>query len=330
MVRGKVSKAIVAAFLSLLSLNSNSFGMDGSKNMGNEPIPREERKIADKDALIPYDCTYNVLVVADTVERMQKVTALLHNNKKDTKLGDLSSNLKNYESGKVYKAANNPNVNILCITLDDFNNQDSSYDRYWDLICQNTGFVYYVFKSKSEDDAECYEKLKKFYHKFNKHWCGEDLAYNENYDPNGALLRKSIDQYVPTKDRDGWFVYVLHKRELTTEDHRYIYFILDNDKMNCYVPPKNNVDDADFEDYVGRMPDARVIRLWELNDNFNANEFICCVNYKVPLCGLPFDKIKKNSRSEVMLDILKFGIPAIFCCSFLAYLGIKIYQNKKK
>lgn len=329
-MKNHVSKSLVAAFLSLLSLNSNSFGMDGSKNMGNAPIPREERKIADKDALIPYDCTYNVLVVADTVERMQKVTALLHNNKKDTKLGDLSSNLKNYESGKVYKAANNPNVNILCITLDDFNNQNSD-DLYWDLICQSTGFVYYVFKSKSENDLECYKKLQKFYHKFNKHWCGKDLDYNENYDPMGALLRKSIDQYVPTKDRDGWFVYILHKRGLLTEDHRYIFFILDNDKMNCYVP-KNNVDDVDFEDYVGRMPDARTIYLMELNNNFNANEFIDFINYKVPFCMLPFDKCKKENFQKFtgLPNILKFGIPAILCCSVLAYLGIKIYQNNKK
>jgi len=289
---GKVSKSLAAAFLSLLSLNSNSFGMDGSRNVGNEPIPREERKIADKDALIPYDCTYNVLVVADTVERMQKVTALLHNNKKDTKLGNLLGNLKNYESGKVYKAENNPNVNVLCITLDDFNNQNSD-SAYWDSICQNTGFVYYVFKSKSENDLECYEKLQKFYHKFNKHWCGKDLAYNENYDPYGRTYNKLPKDYIPSKDRDGWFIYVLHKRDLRVEDHRYVYFILDSNKMNCYKA-NNNVDVVDLEDYVIRMPDARVIHLWELNDNFNSNEFLDGINYKVPLCMLPFDKCKKK------------------------------------
>lgn len=284
---GKVSRPLAAAFLSLLSLNTNAFGMDIVKK---EPqMQREDKVIADKDALVPYDCNYNVLVVADTVERMQKVAALMHNNKKNTKLGDLSNNLKNYEIGKVYKAENNPKVNILCITIDDFNNQDSSYDWYWDVICQETGFVYYIFKSKSDDDAECYEKLKKFYHKFNKHWCGKDFNYDENYEPfkEDYYDAKSGLPPIGVKDRAVWFNYVLKKRHLLTKDHRYIFFINDDNKKGY---------SKDFEDYVGNMPDARSIDVCELNRNFNSNKFSGYINYKVPFCGVPFEQVKKKPQ----------------------------------
>lgn len=287
---GKVSRPLAAAFLSLLSLNPNAFCMDIVKKK--PQMQREDKIIADKDALVPYDCNYNVLVVADTVERMQKVAALMHNNKKNTKLGDLSNNLKNYESGKVYKAENNPKVNILCITIDDFNNQDSSYDWYWDVICRETGFVYYIFKSKSDDDAECYEKLKKFYHKFNKHWCGKDFNYDENYDTIAGTYR-SKSGVPPTgiKDRAGWFNYVIAKRCMTTHDHNYIFFINDNgEKINEFKT---------LGDFIGDMPNARQIYDWPLDNNFNSNEFLDCINYKVPLCGLQFEQVKKKPQCRV-------------------------------
>lgn len=287
---GKVSRPLAAAFLSFLSLNPNAFGMDIVKKK--PQMQREDKIIADKDALVPYDCNYNVLVVADTVERMQKVAALMHNNKKNTKLGDLSNNLKNYESGKVYKAENNPKVNILCITIDDFNNQDSSYDWYWDVTCRETGFVYYIFKSKSDDDAECYEKLKKFYHKFNKHWCGKDFNYDENYEPIvGSYRPKSGVPPTGIKNRDGWFSYVIDKRCITTHDHNYIFFINDNgEKIDEFKT---------LGEFIGEMPNARQIYDWPLDNNFNSNEFMRCINYKVPLCSLPFDQLKKKPQCRI-------------------------------
>lgn len=287
---GKVSRPLAAAFLSLLSLNTNAFGMDIVKKK--PQMQREDKIIADKDALVPYDCNYNVLVVADTVERMQKVAALMHNNKKNTKLGDLSNNLKNYESGKVYKAANNPKVNILCITIDDFNNQDSSYDWYWDVVCRETGFVYYIFQSKSENDEECYEKLEKFYHKFNKHWCGKDFDYDKNYFPfPGSYRPKSGVPPTGIKDRAGWFSYVIDKRCIDTTDHNYIFFINDNGK----TINKNKT----LGEFIGNMPNARQIYDWTLDNNFNSNEFMRCINYKVPLCSLPFDQIKKKPQCRI-------------------------------
>ena len=287
---GKVSRPLVAAFLSLLSLNTNAFGMDIVKKK--PQMQREDKVIADKDALVPYDCNYNVLVVADTVERMQKVAALMHNNKKNTKLGDLSNNLKNYESGKVYKAENNPKVNILCITIDDFNNQDSSYDWYWDAVCQETGFVYYIFKSKSENDLECYEKLKKFYHKFNKHWCGKDFNYDENYDTIAGTYR-SKSGVPPTgiKDRAGWFNYVIAKRCMTTHDHNYIFFINDNGKP---------IDEfKTLGEFIVNMPNARSVYNRSLDNSFNSNMFLKFVDYKVPLCSVPFDQLKKKHQCRV-------------------------------
>ena len=233
---------------------------------------------------------FNLLVVADTKERMQKVTSILHKNNLSYCLADLKQNLNNYQSGSVYQAADNPNVNILCVTLDDFIN--NSFDNYdWDFICQNTSKIFYVFKCESYKDKKCFDALQKFYHKFNKHWCGNDVAYDENYEPDlNTVATSNFKGPVLEKGRNDWFEYVRVKRGQSS-NHRYIYFILDNNELNY---PFN------LEHYISKMPDARSIKVKELDDNFNIKVLfdLLFTQYKgSPQKVIPFnsDIIKKKN-----------------------------------
>ena len=151
-------------------------------------------------------------------------------------------------------------THIFCITLDEFNDANNPKNCDWDFICQDTSKIFYIFESKSADDDECFDKLKKFYHKFNKHWCGKDLNYNENYIPYGPIIWDMSGDIKPReKGRDDWFFYIVKKRQLST-NHRYIYFLLDSDHRSYSLP---------FKDYISRMPDARSIIMCKLDNNLN-------------------------------------------------------------
>ena len=208
---------------------------------------------------IKLDYPFNLLVVADNEDRMKKVTSLLCNNNLSLSLGDLKNlqDLNHYKSGGIYYAVNNPNINVLCITLDDFTNNSFNYD--WDFICQNTTKIFYVFGGETNNNKGRFDTLKKFYRKFNKHWCGKDFSYDDNYEPNGrTVYEPNFKGPVLAKGRNDWFEYIRVKRGLS--DHRYIFFLLDNNKI-----------DYSFElnDYVSNMPDARSITVCELNDKLN-------------------------------------------------------------
>ena len=208
---------------------------------------------------IKLDYPFNLLVVADNEDRMKKVTSLLCNNNLSLSLGDLKNlqDLNHYKSGGIYSAVNNPNINVLCITLDDFINNSFNYD--WDFICQNTTKIFYVFGGETNDNKGRFDTLKNFYHKFNKHWCGKDLDYNDNYDPNGKQISESdFKGTVLKKGKNDWFEYIRVKRGLS--DHRYIFFLLDSDKIDYSF---------EFDKYVANMPDARSITICELNDKLN-------------------------------------------------------------
>ena len=213
----------------------------------------------DGEPAIKLDYPFNLLVVADNEDRMKKVTSLLCNNNLSLSLGDLKNlqDLNHYKSGGIYYAINNPNINVLCITLDDFINNSFNYD--WDFICQNTTKIFYVFGGETNDNKGRFDTLKNFYHKFNKHWCGKDLDYNDNYDPNGKQISESdFKGTVLKKGKNDWFEYIRVKRGLS--DHRYIFFLLDSDKIDYSF---------EFDKYVANMPDARSITICELNDKLN-------------------------------------------------------------
>ena len=226
---------------------------------------------------------FNLLVVADTKSRMQKVMALIQNNDINSTLGSLKN--FNFESGTVYHIANNENVNVLCITLDDFIN--GNFDCDWNFICQNTSKIFYVFNVDSQNDKLYFEKLKKFYHKFNKHWCGKDLKYNENYEPScNTIWEPNFKGPVLPKGRNDWFEYVKVKRALI--NHRYIFFLLDNKGRNY---------SEQFERYIVNMPDARSISICELNNNLTMGILLKNIQMTEDMCPqkvILFEKKNEN------------------------------------
>lgn len=246
-------------------VNSNLGGKNSTKqdmpNINRGAIkklnsPENICNINAEEVAIKLDYPFNLLVVADNEDRMKKVTSLLCNNNLNLSLGDLKSlqDLNHYKSGGIYYAINNPNINVLCITLDDFINNSFNHD--WDFICQNTTKIFYVFGGETNDNKGCFDTLKNFYHKFNKHWCGKDLDYNDNYDPNGKQISESdFKGTVLKKGKNDWFEYVRIKRNLF--NHRYIFFLLDSDKIDYSF---------EFDKYVANMPDARSITICKLED----------------------------------------------------------------
>jgi len=226
---------------------------------------------------------FNLLVVADTKSRMQKVMALIQNNDINSTLGSLKN--FNFESGTVYHIANNENVNVLCITLDDFIN--GNFDCDWNFICQNTSKIFYVFNVTSQNDKLYFEKLKKFYHKFNKHWCGKDVNYNENYEPGlNTVWKENFQGPVLEKGSNDWFEYVKTKRNLI--NHRYIFFLLDNKEINY---------SKQFEKYIVKMPDARSISLCELNGDFTMGILLKNIQMHEDICPqkvILFEKKNEN------------------------------------
>lgn len=261
--------------------------------------PDVNNKPCSNDAIaFKFNFANNFLVIADTKDRMQKVTSLLCNNNLDLSLGNLRHDFNNYQSGRVYKTLNNPNIRILCVTLDDFIN--NSFDNYdWGFICQNTSKIFYIFKCDSTHDEKSFEKLQKFYHKFNKHWCGDDFAYNENYDPDfNSIWEPNFSKKPLAKGRNDWFEYIRVKRGL--DDHRYIVFVLDNNKIN--YPFK-------LGHYVSKMPDARSINTKELNVDFNIKvllDALCMEYYGTPQKVILFtnDNIKKKNTVARWFDNL--------------------------
>ena len=252
-------------------VNSNP----GGKNSAKQDMPNINQKainelnfpksafINNDEMAIKLDYPFNLLVVADNEDRMKKVTSLLCNNNLSLSLGDLKNlqDLNHYKSGGIYSAVNNPNINVLCITLDDFINNSFNYD--WDFICQNTNKIFYVFGGETNNNEGRFDTLKKFYRKFNKHWCGKDFSYDDNYEPNGyTVWGKNFNKMPLKKGRNDWFEYIRVKRGLS--DHRYIFFLLDNNKIDCSF---------EFNEYVSNMPDARSITICELNDKLNVKLF---------------------------------------------------------
>lgn len=241
----------------------------GGKNSAKQDIPNINQETIKKSNLsenicninvdevaIKLDYPFNLLVVADNEDRMKKVTSLLCNNNLSLSLGNLKSlqDLNHYKSGGIYYAVNNPSINVLCITLDDFINNSFNYD--WDFICQNTTKIFYTFGWDSGNAEKYFDTLKKFYHKFNKHWCGKDLDYDDNYDPNGKQISENdFKGPVLKKGKNDWFEYIRAKRNLF--NHRYIFFLLDSDKIDYSF---------EFGKYVANMPDARSITLCKLKD----------------------------------------------------------------
>ena len=301
-----------------------------NKNKGdscNKKTDFKFKNIPDKpyvsgEAAIKVSYPFNILVIADTKDRMQKVTSLLRNNNVNISLGKLKSigDFNNYESGGIYQAVNNQNINILCITLDDFINNSFDYDL--DFICQNTSKIFYVFKSNSSSDKLCYDKLQKFYHKFNKHWCGKDLNYCNNYDPSGVTIWEPRFQGpVLARGRNDWFEYIRVKRGL--DDHRYIFFLLDNNKIDCSF---------EFNEYVSNMPDARSITICELNDKLNVKLFTdllfeqCYEGFQKVQ---PFIESKKNSNDRNLKSKIITG--SLVTAALLGTIGVayKFYKKFK-
>ena len=261
---------------------------------------------------------FNLLVVADTKSRMQKVMALIENNDINSTLGSLTN--FNFESGGIYHVANNENINVLCITLDDFITSD--YD--WDFICQNTSKIFYVFNVDSQNDKSYFEKLKKFYHKFNKHWCGKDVRYKENYEPYlNTIWEPNFKGPVLSKGRNDWFEYVRVKRNLL--NHRYIYFLLDSKERNC---------SEEFNKYVASMPDARSISLCELDNDSTMGILLKNIQMRedVPpqeVILFNNDNIKKMSFKKIGL-ISTGGIGAIGTVAAISSLIKKNLSTKPK
>lgn len=344
-----ISKSLVAAFLSLcccnIGLNTNAMDQNPQESFSVKPIKSNEDskrvkanniflegnssyfiKSSNDSVAIKLNYPFNLLVVADNEERMQKITSLLCNNNLNLNLGNLKQlqDFHKYKSGGVYQAVNNPNVNIFCITLDDFNSD--KFNRYsWNFICQNTSKIFYVFKSESYKDKKCFDVLQKFYHKFNRHWCGNDVAYNENYEPDlNTVATSNFKGPVLEKGRNDWFEYVRVKRGQST-NHRYIYFILDNNKI---IYPFN------LEHYVSKMPDARSISCCELNDNLNVKfllEMIISGYYETPQRVVPFnnDNIKKMSFKKIGL-ITAGGVGAIGMVTAISALIKKKLSEKPR
>ena len=305
-----------------------------NKNKGdscNKKTDFKFKNIPDKpyvsgEAAIKVSYPFNILVIADTKDRMQKVTSLLRNNNVNISLGKLKSigDFNNYESGGIYPAVNNPNINVLCITLDDFINNSFNYD--WDFICQNTNKIFYVFGGETNNNEGRFDTLKKFYRKFNKHWCGKDFSYDDNYEPNGyTVWGKNFNKMPRKKGRNDWFEYVRVKRGLS--DHRYIFFLLDNNKIDCSF---------EFNEYVSNMPDARSITICELNDKLNVKLFTdllfeqCYEGFQKVQ---PFIESKKNSNDRNLKSKIITGTlvtAALLGTTGVAYKFYKKFKSKNQ
>lgn len=283
-------------------------------------------KSSNDNVAIKLNYPFNLLVVADNEERMQKVTSLLCNNNLNLNLGDLKQlqDFHKYKSGGVYQAVNNPNVNIFCITLDDFNSNKFNHQYSWDFICQNTSKIFYVFNVDSQNNKSYFDKLKKFYHKFNKHWCGKDVNYNENYEPGlNTVWKENFQGPVLEKGSNDWFEYVKTKRNLI--NHRYIFFLLDNKEINY---------SKQFEKYIVKMPDARSISLCELNGDFTMGILLKNIQMHEDICPQKVilfnnDNIKKMSFKKIGL-ISTGGIGAIGTIAVVSSLIKKKLSAKPK
>ena len=290
--------------------------------------PKEDfrKSYNDGEPAIKLDYPFNLLVVADNEDRMKKVTSLLCNNNLSLSLGDLKNlqDLNHYKSGGIYYAVNNPNINVLCITLDDFINNSFNYD--WDFICQNTTKIFYTFGWDSDNAEKYFDTLKKFYHKFNKHWCGKDFSYDDNYEPNGyTVWGKNFNKMPLKKGRNDWFEYIRVKRGL--DDHRYIFFLLDNNKIDCSF---------EFNEYVSNMPDARSITICELNDKLNVKLFTdllfeqCYEGFQKVQ---PFIESKKNSNDRNLKSKIITGTlvtAALLGTTGVAYKFYKKFKSKNQ
>lgn len=111
------------------------------------------------------------LSLADTVDAMQKVTALLCENDPNVSLGDLEGKRQKYEVGGLYKFVNQPNIRVFCFTFDDiFSDRYTKEEGKWEIleactkgssvgntkykwhyICQNTSKVFLVFDDDGLD-----------------------------------------------------------------------------------------------------------------------------------------------------------------------------------
>ena len=86
--------------------------------------------------------THNSPTTWDIIADKTKLFKSIYSGFTKTNFGSIPYKTENF---LVNKTLNNPNINVLCITLDDFIN--NSFDNYnWDFICQNTSKIFYIFK----------------------------------------------------------------------------------------------------------------------------------------------------------------------------------------
>ena len=109
------------------------------------------------------------------------------------------------------------------------------------------------------------------------------------------------------------------------DDHRYIVFVLDNNKIN--YPFK-------LGHYVSKMPDARSINTKELNVDFNIKVLLDALRmeyYGTPQKVIPFnnDNIKKMSLKKIGL-ITAGGVGAIGMVTAISALIKKKLSEKPK
>lgn len=267
---GKVSRPLVAAFLSLLSLNNNTFGMenDFKSNIDVTHYCHDDRKF--RQAINYYeDRPLNILVIngLNNESKAKILMSLLCHNELGKTLSQMKNEKIDYREGDVYELYRQPKVRIAFFNAMNFLKKDFPKNYDAEFITQNTNIVLYIFGKNEVEGINGInneeELLTKFYDKFNYFWCGKYYNYNESpYKPYG------ID------NRTNWFYSTLKAMGRENDIHRYIFFLYFGKENECseYFKCKCNLNKKDIVKkhknecrrplytYISNMPDSRSIQ----------------------------------------------------------------------
>ena len=271
-MKNRVLKSLIAVFLSLFSFNSSVYCMEKNKLnfeliYSQPPPPKIDS--SEKTSGQAFDYKYgnlNILIIngLDDDSKSKDLMSLLCHNEFGKKLSQIPIEEKTcYNEGEVYELVNQPKVRVAYFNAKSFigNNFSSRYNA--NFIAYNTNVVLYIFGKNNTSDE--FDLLKKFYHTFNRFWCGKYYDYdNEKQYSDG-----NVD------DRTFWFLTALKAMGRTSVNHRYILFLFygTNKEYDEYfacnkkcVLGKNSFCTSHDKNckhwiatYVSSMPDARSI-----------------------------------------------------------------------
>ena len=325
----KVSRKILSTFLAAIAVLSFNKSNNQSCAM-NEVL---DKGVMGSEPFFNYKGTLNVLIIGKNKADPVKISRLLGENTKGITLSQIGD--KDYQEGKVYYPENNKNLRFIYFTIDKFLSPDFEKEYDGEFIAQNMNIGLYMV----EDYADVLNDLKKFYHKFNKFWCGKDFSYEENVDGK-CYGYGGAEDYT-------WFNSTVKKRDIL--EHRYIYFLYNAESKftwdkffvcKCPWSKDHNVwhnDDCSnlVKLYVQAMPDARSIHPCELKKDSNNIEILH--EFLTPRQGFlqdtilyDNDNIFKNKFVKSRYFPFVVGGIGLAILGSLGYLGYRIYQNKSK